>query len=104
MRAELAVRYEAIEERFGAQALREQERWMTVQAMDRSWTEHLDALADLQQGIGLVAYGEQDPWIAYQEKAFDLFTETRDAVTRNVAQDLFGEVLREVPHNPSGVA
>ena len=104
MRAELAVRYEAIEERFGAQALREQERWMTVQAMDRSWTEHLDALADLQQGIGLVAYGEQDPWIAYQEKAFDLFTETRDAVTRNVAQDLFGEVLREVPHNPSDAA
>ncbi len=104
MRAELAARYEVIEERFGPQALRDQERWMTVQAMDRSWTDHLDALADLQQGIGLLAYGEQDPWIAYQEKAFDLFTETRDAVTRNVAQDLFGEVLREVPHNPSNPA
>jgi len=104
MRAELEARYEVIEERFGAQALRDQERWMTVQAMDRSWTDHLDALADLQQGIGLVAYGEQDPWIAYQERAFGLFTETRDAITRNVAQDLFGEVLREVPNNPSNPA
>ncbi len=104
MRAELEARYEVIEERFGAQALREQERWMTLQAMDRNWSDHLDALADLQQGIGLVAYGEQDPWIAYQERAFELFTETRDSITRSVAQDLFGEVLREVPRNPSNPA
>jgi preprotein translocase subunit SecA len=104
MRAELAARYEVIEERFGSQALREQERWMTIQAMDRSWTEHLESLVDLQQDIDLVACGEQSPWNAYQEKATEIFAETRGVVARDVAQDLFGEILREVPHNPSDAA
>lgn len=104
MRAELAARYEVIEERFGSQALREQERWMTIQAMDRSWTEHLESLVDLQHDIDLVACGEQSPWNAYQEKATEIFAETRGVVARDVAQDLFGEILREVPHNPSDAA
>lgn len=100
LRPELESRYRVLEERFGADALREQERWMTLQTMDRCWSNHLDALAELQQGVGLVAYGQEDPWIAYQEKAFEQFSSTKEEIVRTVAQDLFGEVLREVPQPP----
>jgi len=104
LRPDLESRYRVLEERFGAEALREQERWLTLQTMDRCWSSHLEGLAELAQGVALVAFGQEDPWTAYQEKASERFSATKEQIVRTVAQDLFGEVLREVPQTTTPTA
>ena len=46
---------------------------MLLQALDQQWKEHLQALEQLRQSIGLRAYGQKDPLNEYKREAFILF-------------------------------
>ena len=48
-------------------------RWILLQTLDYLWIEHLSAIEELRQGISLVAYGQQDPLVAFKKQGFDLF-------------------------------
>jgi preprotein translocase subunit SecA len=69
------ARYEEKEAEFGAEKFREIERVVLLQVVDRRWMDHIDAMDQFRKGIGLRAYGQQDPVMAYQKEGFDMFEE-----------------------------
>ncbi len=75
--------YKAKEDEFGGDKFREIERVILLQVVDRKWMDHIDAMDQLRQGIGLRAYGQQDPVMAYQKEGFDMF----DAMNESIAED-----------------
>ncbi len=75
--------YKAKEEEFGEEKFREVERVILLQVVDTKWMEHIDAMDQLRQGIGLRAYGQEDPVRAYQMEGFDMF----DQMTKSISED-----------------
>ncbi len=61
------------EEEIGAEQMRELERMIMIRVVDNKWMDHIDAMDQLKQGIGLRAVGQQDPARAYQNEGFDMF-------------------------------
>lgn len=65
--------YEEREAQVGAETMRELERVILLRVVDSKWMEHLDAMDDLREGIGLRAYGQHDPLIEYKREAYEMF-------------------------------
>lgn len=53
----------------------EVERVVLLRVVDNRWMEHIDTMDILRREIGLKAYGQQDPVIAYKKEGFALFEE-----------------------------
>lgn len=66
-------RYKLKEAEFGEDRFREVERVVLLQVVDSKWIDHIDAMDQLRQGIGLRAYGQEDPVMAYQNEGFEMF-------------------------------
>jgi preprotein translocase subunit SecA len=64
-------------------------RWILLQIIDRRWQDHLTMMDDLQEGIGLVAYGQREPLLEYRLRAGEMFKEMLDGTQEEVAQYLF---------------
>ncbi len=68
--------------------MREVERIVLLRAVDGHWMDHIDAMDQLRQGIGLRAYAQKDPIVAYTHEGFDMFdamvAEIREETTRNL--------------------
>lgn len=67
--------YEIKEAEIGEERIREVERTILLRVVDNHWIDHIDAMDDLKQGIGLRAIGQQDPVMAYKMEGFDMFDE-----------------------------
>jgi preprotein translocase subunit SecA len=70
---ELAKNVEEIRNSFGEDPLREIERYILLRIIDNKWKDHLYNMDHLKEGIGLRAYGQEEPLIAYQLEGFELF-------------------------------
>ncbi len=79
-------RYKLKEAEFGEEKFREVERVVLLQVVDSKWMDHIDAMDQLRQGIGLRAYGQEDPVRAYQMEGFDMFEE----MTNTIWEDTVG--------------
>ncbi len=55
--------------------MREVERVVLLKIVDQKWMDHIDAMDQMRQGIGLRAYGQRDPVIEYKMEGFDMFEE-----------------------------
>jgi preprotein translocase subunit SecA len=66
-------KYQAREQAMGTETMRELERLVTLRSVDTKWMEHLDAMDQMRQGIGLRAYGQRDPLVEYKHEAFEMF-------------------------------
>jgi preprotein translocase subunit SecA len=54
--------------------------------MDENWTEHLDVMGDLREGIGLRGYAQRDPLVEYKNEAFTLFEQFVSGIDSLVAR------------------
>ncbi len=72
--------YEAREEELGEEAMREVERRVILQVMDRKWREHLYEMDYLQEGIGLRAMAQRNPLIEFQREGFEMFQQMLEAI------------------------
>ena len=59
------------------------ERKVLLDNVDAKWMDHLDAMEELKRGIGLRAYGQKDPIVAFRFEGYDMF----DDMTRQIRQD-----------------
>ncbi len=59
---------------------REAERFVLLRTIDNLWMDHLDALDDLRQGVGLQAIGQHDPLVVYKKEAFDMFEKLNENI------------------------
>lgn len=63
------------EEENGPENMREAERVILLKVVDKKWMDHIDAMDQLRQGIGLRAYGQKDPVIEYKLEGYEMFEE-----------------------------
>lgn len=73
LKAKALQKYEAKEQEFGEERLRELERVVLLRVVDQKWMNHIDNMEDLKEGIGLRAYGQKDPVVQYKIEGFDMF-------------------------------
>ncbi|MFK7994175.1 MAG: preprotein translocase subunit SecA [Granulosicoccus sp.] len=71
---ELKQAYDEKEATAGAEGLRNFERYVSLQALDESWKEHLAGMDYLRQSVGLRGYAQKNPKQEYKKEAFELFT------------------------------
>ena len=81
--------YNDKEAEMGAERFREIERVILLMVVDRKWMDHIDAMDQLRQGIGLRSYGQQDPVRAYNEEGFDMFEEMNHSIKEDTLKGLF---------------
>ena len=86
--------YAQKEARYGASVMRELERVIMLRVVDEYWMDHIDAMDDLKQGIGLRAYGQHDPVVAYKEEGFSMFETMVEAIREETVRRLFLVQLR----------
>lgn len=78
---------------FGPEVMREIERAVMLQVVDNKWMDHLDAMDQLREGIGLRAYGQKDPLIEYKFEAFEMF----NAMIASIQEDIVRYMMRVSP-------
>jgi preprotein translocase subunit SecA len=86
--------YEAKEAAITPAVMRELERVVMLRVVDEYWMDNIDAMDDLKQGIGLRAYGQHDPVIAYKEEGYQLFEAMVTAIREETIRRLFLVQLR----------
>ena len=93
---EIAMKiYNGKEERIGSDRMREVERVVLLQAVDSHWIDHIDAMDQLRQGIGLRSIGQQDPVIAYTDEGFNMFNEMNAHIKEDTIKYLFNITIEE---------
>jgi len=110
LQAELEERvraiYDAREKAFGIERFHFLEKYILLQVIDTKWKEHLYALDNLRDGIGLRAYGQRDPLVEYKKEAFDLFDAMTDVIKDEAIELLFRvqvvheEKMKAAPETP----
>ena len=81
--------YQKKEEEFGEAMLRYLEKVIMLQSIDYHWKDHLLAIDQLKEGIGLRGYGQKDPKIEYQKEAYQMFLEMLDRIKKDTVEKLF---------------
>ena len=84
----LAV-YEKKEKGLTPGVMRELERVIMLRVVDEYWMDHIDAMSDLKQGIGLRAYGQHDPVVEYKEEGYQMFEGMINAIREETVRRLF---------------
>ena len=103
--------YEAKEAAYTPRLMRELERVIMLRVVDEYWMDNIDAMDDLKQGIGLRAYGQHDPVIAYKEEGYEMFQAMIQAIREETVRRMFlvqlksqQEVKRERVAKETGTA
>ena len=89
-----AESYALRESAFGERIMRELERVIMLRVVDEFWMDNIDAMDDLKQGIGLRAYAQHDPVIAYKEEGYEMFQAMIAAIREETVRRIFLVQLR----------
>lgn len=87
--------YKKKEEEVGEANMRELERVVLLRVIDSKWMEHIDAMDDLRDGIGLRAYGQADPVAEYQKEGFEMFQDLVRSIQEDTVKLLYHVSLQE---------
>jgi len=90
--------YERKEEEMGAEAMRGVERLVMLRTIDSLWVVHLTAMDEMREGIGLAAYGQQDPLVAYKREAHDMWEQLLANIRRQITRSIYH--VRLAPQAP----
>ena len=81
--------YEKKEAAYTGTVMRELERVVMLRVVDEYWMDNIDAMDDLKQGIGLRAYGQHDPVVAYKEEGYEMFQAMVNAIREETVRRMF---------------
>jgi preprotein translocase subunit SecA len=87
--ADAAQGYAEVEERFGADVMRKVERHVMLTIIDKLWVEHLTAMDELREGVGLQAYAQKDPLVVYKTQGYDYYQQLLASIQHDVAHTIF---------------
>ena len=85
--------YREKEQEIGTEQMREVERMILLRVVDNRWMDHIDAMEQLKNGIGLRAIGQQDPAVAYAKEGFDMFDEMISDIREETVKYCFNVTL-----------
>ncbi len=84
--------------------MREIERVVLLRAVDSHWMDHIDAMDQLRQGIGLQALGQQDPVVAYRNAGFDMFDDMVAGIREQTVRGVYHVTLQAAPQKREQLA
>jgi preprotein translocase subunit SecA len=87
--AKAKERYENKEQKIGAEAMRMHERVIFLNVLDGHWKDHLLAMDQLKEGIGLRGYGQRDPLVEYKKESFTTFQEMMNTIEEDSLRYLY---------------
>ncbi|MCT4612819.1 MAG: preprotein translocase subunit SecA [Clostridia bacterium] len=97
---EIALKmYEARENEFSSEVMREIERRILLGVVDNRWIEHIDNMDRVKQGIGFMGVSQKNPVIEYRFIASDMFEELIMHIEREVVRELFHVKIERAPEN-----
>ena len=88
--------YEEREKEIGEEPLRHIERMLLLQTIDSKWKDHLYAMDQLKEGIGLRSFAQRDPIIEYKKEGFEMFRAMYDSIHQEVTEMIF-KIQRAAP-------
>ncbi len=99
----LGKAYEHREKQQKPEVMRELERIVYLRTIDRLWIDHLDAIDDLREGIGLRGYAQQDPLVEYKKEAFASFERLMASIDKEIIRRIFRVQLAQQPVIPQSM-
>ncbi len=87
--------YQAKEEAYGSEVMRELERVILLKVVDTKWMAHIDDMEELKKGIGLRSYGQKNPVIEYRYEGFEMFDAMVEAIREDTIRMLLTVKLRK---------
>jgi preprotein translocase subunit SecA len=82
-------RYEQMEQLVGEENMRKVEHWLLLESIDFHWREHLTAIDDMRNSIGLQAYAQIDPLVAFKREGYDMYQQLQANIRKQVAKTVF---------------
>ncbi|NLL89675.1 MAG: preprotein translocase subunit SecA [Dehalococcoidales bacterium] len=95
--------YESKEAEVGHDNMRLLERLLMLRIIDTAWVEHLTAMENMRQGIGLQAIAQRDPLVAYKRQSHEMFDDLMFAIQNNVVRSIFKMTIRKGAPPPKPV-
>ena len=92
--------YDEREQEMGEENMRRLERLVMLRIVDNRWIRHLTDLDELREGIGLRAFAQQDPLVAYKREASQMYGELMESIAHDIAYSVFHVQLMTRPPAP----
>ncbi len=88
--------YEDFEGQLGAEVMRAIERQVMLRVIDSHWVQHLTAMENLRQGIGLHAFGQRDPLVMYKKEGHEAFQNLQTRMQRDIAYMIYHAAYSQI--------
>ncbi|MDH6364736.1 preprotein translocase subunit SecA [Enterococcus sp. PF1-24] len=79
----------------GPEQLLEFQKVVILRVVDAKWTDHIDAMDQLRQSVGLRSYGQNNPLVEYQTEGFQMFEDMVGAIEYEVTRLFMKAELRQ---------
>ncbi len=89
--------YQQREKQLGEDVMRQIERFVMLSVLDTLWMDHLDAIENLRQGIGLRGYGQRDPLVEYKNEAYKMFEQLVLAIDDQIVHRIYKISVQQAP-------
>ncbi|MBI2036550.1 preprotein translocase subunit SecA [Candidatus Microgenomates bacterium] len=89
--------YQQREKQVSVEVMRQVEQWVMRTVIDTLWMEHLDAIDDLREGIGLRGYAQKDPLVEYKNEAFSMFEKLMAAIDSEIVHRIYKIQIQQTP-------
>ncbi len=86
--------HDSREDLYGTDTMREIERAILLKNVDLKWMDYIDAMDELKQSVGLLAYGQKDPVIAFRQMSYDMFDEMTSAIREDTVKIILSAHFR----------
>lgn len=93
--------YEKREKDLGSRLMRQIEKMVMLSVIDNLWVNHLDAIDNLRQGIGLRGYAQKDPLVEYKNEGFRMFEQLMWGIDDEIVHRIYKiqvQPQNQVPH------
>lgn len=96
--------YASREQQLTPDVMRQVERWVCLNVIDSYWMEHLAAIDDLREGIGLRGYGQREPLVEYKNEAFNMFERLLSGIDAEIVNRIYKVQVQVGPTVPAAAA
>ncbi|HXT35753.1 MAG TPA: SEC-C metal-binding domain-containing protein, partial [Chloroflexota bacterium] len=102
---EADLAYEAREEQYGVEVIRQAERFFLLSIIDRRWIQHIDAVDELREGVQLQSAGQRDPLVEFRKTASSMFADLQATIRHEVVHVIYQfEVQVHIPPPPPSIS
>jgi preprotein translocase subunit SecA len=96
--------YDLREAEFGEETMRNIQRLVMLDTIDRNWREHLYAIDNLMEGINLRAYAQKDPLFEYKKESFEMFSQLDTTIEHHIIRAVFHVAVEKKENSPEAEA